>query len=42
MYGYEYDLKEFTLLDCIEMAVMKGEYAVINDGKLIGFMEEIN
>lgn len=30
-----------TIQDCMEIHYMKGQSAIINDGKLIGFQEEI-
>ena len=35
------NVSEATLQDCLDMYQMKGKYAVINDGRLIGFEKEI-
>lgn len=29
-----------TLLDCIENYLMKGQAAIINDGQVVGFVDE--
>lgn len=34
------DLDKVTLQDCIDMAELKGKFAVINDGRIIGFTKE--
>lgn len=36
------NMSEVTPQDCIDMYDMKEKYAVINDGKLIGFEKEIH
>lgn len=34
------NLEEITIEDCIDMYEKKGQAVIINDGKVIGFVEE--
>lgn len=33
------NLEEVTMQDCIEMYARRGKSAIVNDGKLLGFMD---
>lgn len=35
------NLQTITISDCLDMYYMKGQVTIINDGKVIGFQEEI-
>lgn len=34
------NLEEITIEDCIDMYEKKGKAVIINDGKVVGFIEE--
>lgn len=40
MYENELNLEVVTLEDCMNLYTLKGITTLINDGKLIGFVEE--
>lgn len=40
MYETDLNLDAVTVEDCINLHTLKEKYTVINDGKIIGFVEE--
>lgn len=40
MYETELNLEVITLEDCINLHTLKGVATLINDGKIVGFVEE--
>ncbi len=40
MYENELNLEAVTLEDCVNLHTLKGVVTLINDGKIVGFIEE--
>lgn len=40
MYETELNLEAITLEDCVDLHILKGKKTLINDGNVVGFVEE--